>query len=378
MNNITIVSHKYLSQPDDDLVEYLNQNNCESVAHIKHGFSDAGNRRSCYILHRRGRFYGATQTKDYKIIPEPLIYAKELFFTLKWSWRMKSDLYIAMDGLCAFFGIILRFFGRADRVIFWAMDFVPNERFRSGFKNKIYRFINSFSFKNSDEVWDLSPKMAEARKEFWGIMEKDYVERKDFQQGMWIKRIKKFSFSQCDKSTLVFMGHLSEKQGAQLVMKAIPKIASKITDFKFKIIGDGYYKKELIALANKLNIRKYCEFFGKIEDRKDLENEIAKSCLAVAPYIKKLDTFTRYADSGKVKTYLACGVPVLLTDVPWNAKEIEESGCGTIIKENENDISEKIIELMDERKNQEFRNRVLEYSKKFDWEDLFRANLKLK
>ena len=49
----------------------------------------------------------------------------------------------------------------------------------------------------------------------------------------------------------------------------------------------------------------------------------AESSVAVAPYAQTDETFTRYADPGKLKAYLAAGLPIVLTDVPPNARELE-------------------------------------------------------
>ncbi len=114
------------------------------------------------------------------------------------------------------------------------------------------------------------------------------------------------------------------------------------------------------------------DFLGKIEKNEDLENEIAKSCVAIAPYIEKLDTWTKYADPGKVKTYLACGVPVLLTGVPWNAKEIEKMGCGKIIEENVGSIANSFLELHQGVINDKYRKQALSYISKCDYKNIFK------
>ena len=69
--------------------------------------------------------------------------------------------------------------------------------------------------------------------------------------------------------------------------------------------------------------------------------------------------------------YLGCGVPVLLTDVPWNAGEIEEEGCGRIITEDLCSIADNIVSLMDCSVNQIFRDKAKEYAKIFDYEEIF-------
>jgi len=364
-NNIVIIAHKFVTQPDDDLVLFLNSKKYSNVLHIRHSFSDALDRCSFYTWYKEGKVYREEKTRDFKNLPEPFLYLKEFFFTLKWVLGSKIvwDTYIGMDGLCVFFGLTVRLLGRIKKTVFWAIDFVPKDRFESGWKNKIYHFINTLSYKKAEEMWDLSPRMAEARG--------DYREHKIVPYGVWVDRIKKYSYAECEKNILVFMGHLLPKQGAQLVIKAIPEIVKKIPDFRFKIIGGGSYRTDLEKLAKDSSVEKYCRFLGKIESDKELEKEIAKSCLAIAPYIKKLDTWTYYADPGKVKKYLACGVPVLLTDLPWNAKEISEAGCGEIISEDIGEIAGAVVSLMSPNRNQEYRTKAQKYAQNFNYTRIF-------
>lgn len=370
---VLIISHKFLTQPDDDLVLYLNNKKNADVVHITHSFSDSPNRKSVCKWYKQGLLYDDWQSTDFNKYPEILIYLKEFFFTISSviSSKLIWDRCVCMDGLCTFFGITLRIFGKVKKVNYWAMDFVPENRFTSNLKNFFYHSINKFGYRNADEMWDLSPKMEEARETFLGINSKIYRQHKVVPYGVWLDRINKYSYEDCDKGTLVFMGHLIEKQGVQLVLKAIPEIIKKIPDFMFKIIGTGSYENELKRMVKELGIDKYVNFFGKIEKPEDLENEIAKSCVAIAPYIEKLDTWTKYADPGKVKTYLACGVPVLLTNVPWNAGQIEERNCGKIISENINTLVENIVYLFNKNTNQIFRDNAINYAKGFDYGSIF-------
>ncbi|HOD01604.1 MAG TPA: glycosyltransferase [bacterium] len=374
MQNFLIIAHKFLPQPDDDLILYLNKQRKENVVDITHSFSDCPDRVSRCKWYKNGDLYREWQSKDYVKYPEVLIYIKEFFFTINSVFKtgIKFDFCVCVDGMCTFLGIFLRSLKKVKKVNYWAMDFVPENRFGSGIKNFFYHKINTFGYKNADEMWDLSPRMADAREEFLGIKKEDYRRHRVVPYGMWLDRIKRYSYEECEKNTLVFMGHLLEKQGVQLVLEAIPEIIRKIPDFKFKVIGTGNYKDKLEERVKELKLENYVVFLGKIEKNEDLEKEIAKSCVAIAPYIPKLDTWTKYADPGKVKTYLGCGVPLLLTDVPWNAKEIEENGCGKIIKEEPADIAKKVIELMDGRINQKYRDNAIKYSESFDYVNIFK------
>jgi len=374
MKNIVVVAHKFLTQPDDDLVLFLIKEEYANVLHICHSFSDAPDRKSYYAWYKEGQLYKRGHSRDYRLFPEPLLYVKEMFFTILWLFRggIIWNEYVAMDGLLCLFGRISKYFGRVESVIFWAIDFVPKNRFSSGLKSALYHRVNIAGYTNADQMWDLSPRMAEAREHFLGVSPSIYKKHRVVPYGVWGERIQTFDYNQCNKNTLVFMGHLLEKQGAQLVLNALPAILKSIPDIRFKVIGTGPYKQELIRLAEKYGVSKQCDFLGKIDDITVLEKEIATGAVALAPYIRALDTWTYYADPGKVKTYLACGVPVLLTDVPWNAEEIERSGCGKIIAETPEDIAQKILLLLDPARNQQSRERARQYAMAFDYKKIFR------
>jgi len=371
---IVIVAHKFNPHPDDDLVLYLNLCEFEDVLHICHSFPDAPDRCSFYAWYKNGSVFKQIRTRDYRSWNEVFLYGKEFFFTFLWIWKsgIKWDAYIGMDGLCVCWGNILRRLRFVRKTIFWAIDFVPNNRFPSRVKNWIYAKINNASYSHVDEMWDLSPRMIEAREEYLNIKKSDYHYHRVVPYGVWTKRIKKYSYEECEKNTLVFMGHLLPKQGVQLVLQSMPQILFAFPDFRFKIIGTGSYKQSLMGLANDLGICIHCDFMGKIEDNRDLEKEIAKSCVAIAPYSKELDNWTYYADPGKIKTYLACGVPVIMTDIPWNTQEIVEHQCGLVLKENEDDVVEKITWLFNPIHNQIYRNHAIDYAERFDYETIFR------
>lgn len=372
MKNIAVVTHKYLPQPDDDLIFYLNEKKNVYITNIRHSFSDAKDRFSVLEIFVNGKKQRSIKSSDYYSLPDSLIHFKELIFTMKWILKSKRkfDVYIGIDGLCTLFGLILKKLGKCRKVIYWSMDFVPFNRFKDKWKNFLYHKVNTFSCKNSDEVWDLSPRMPLGRKKYLKIKHKDYKLHRIVPYGVWTSQIKTISYDKCEKQTLVFMGHLLKKQGIDMIIKKIPDIVREIPNFELKIIGDGNYKNQLERLVDILEVKNYCTFLGRISDKR-LRKEIAKSAVAIAPYYVGKDSYTYYADPGKVKTYLACGVPVLLTNLPWNVKEIEKSKCGLIIKDDGNDLVNKLAYLMKKEINPKFRKNAIKYSEKFNYEKIF-------
>ena len=126
-----------------------------------------------------------------------------------------------------------------------------------------------------------------------------------------------------------------------------------------------------------MNVEKHVTFAGWVKERSRLDELMADSALAAALYDKERDTFTYYADPTKLKDYLSAGLPILLTDVPHNAREIEEMKCGMIVSLDSKSISEAIIGLMSkEEVLNELRGNSVEYIKRFDWLRIFDHILK--
>ena len=243
--------------------------------------------------------------------------------------------------------------------------------FFNDWKNKIYEFVNVVSYKYCDEMWDISPRMIEAREKILWIKKTDYNLCKLVPFGLWLDRIQYYEYEKCEKNTLVFMWHLLEKQWVQIVIKAIPDIIKTLPQFKFKIIWIGPYKEFLENLAKEYNVSDYCCFMWKIDDNIDLENEIAKSCVAIAPYIRSIDTWTYYADPWKIKTYIACWVPLLLSDISRNSKDIEKNACWILIDENNTHRIQRLLYLMQPDINIQYRKNSILYSKSFDYNNIF-------
>ena len=372
-----VVAHKFHTTAEDELVAYLNLRGAEEVLNIRHTFSDAPDRRSAFRLYRRGTLVAESQTRDYRGLAEPLIYAKELWFTVWWTlwFGGRWDRYIAVDGLLTVFGLLLRALGRVKHVTFWSLDFVPSNRFASRLRNAIYARINRTAALHADEVWDHTALMVEAKRTHLGLTPQDYRAHFVVPYGIWIDRITPRTFEACEQNVLVFIGHLIEKQGAQRVIEAIPTIVESIPNFRFRVMGDGAYRPALEALATRIGVTPHVEFLGRVDDDREVEDLIARSCVAIAPYLREIDTFTQFgADPGKVKNYLGCGVPTLVTDVPWIARDVETHGAGEVIDDTTAAIAAAVVHWMrDAERNQQARIRARQFAQSFDNATIFDA-----
>ena len=94
-------------------------------------------------------------------------------------------------------------------------------------------------------------------------------------------------------------------------------------------------------------------------------------------YDKKKDTFTYYADPTKLKDYLSAGLPVLLTEVPFNAHDLEKNNCGIIIRYDKQDISKAVITILKDQETLKiYRQNSVSYVSQFGWSKIFAEALK--
>jgi len=285
--------------------------------------------------------------------------------------RKRIDIYVGVDPVNAVVGVFLKRLGLISYLIYYTIDYVP-QRFSHLFLNDLYHFLDKICLTVADETWNVSPRIAEAREKFKGLNCSVYNRQKVVPIGVWYDKVQRLPFAKIKRHQLFFLGHLLESAGVQFVIQAIPTIIKEIPDFHFLIVGGGEYEKILRDLVKKLKLEKYVTFTGWIKDRKKLDVIMADSAVAVALYDKKTSKTTHFSDPTKLKDYLSAGLPIILTNLPHNAKEIEEKGCGIIIDYNPNEVSKAICQLMmNKTKLHQYRINALKMAKQYDWHKIY-------
>ena len=369
--NFVIVSHIFATGPALDLEEYL-KDKVKSLFFIGHPFSFRKEINSFYRFYKDGKLKEEHKAFGWRF-PEVLFYFKDSFYTFWWIFKQKENFnyYIGSDNFSAFLGLILKKLGKVDQVILYTIDYLP-QRFKNPVLNKLYHFFDKTCLKNCKIVWNVSPVMAKAREEFDGLKIEECVPQILVSLGMWHKRIPKLPLEKKDRYKIVFMGHILDKQGLDIVVKAMPLILKKIPQVKLLIIGTGPDEERLKSIAKKLEVEKRIEFTGYVEDHKDVEKMLAHSTVAVATYKPDPGSFTNWADPSKLKNYLSAGLPIFLTSVPPVAKELERANCAIIVPYKENQLAEKIIYLLNnEVMLKQYIKNAVNFAKQYDWNLVF-------
>lgn len=376
--DILILRHFYArgdstGGPPEDLRDFLLPR-VRRIVYVEHPFPYnrrlKEDTRSVVTLYEKG-----VKKKEYYFLPwrgpDILFYLKDIIVTQGFLLRAKRrfDLCIALDNLNTLTVLPWRKLGLIRKLVYYTIDFNPL-RFENCLLNFTYHKIDRLCCYQADHLWNLSLKMMEGRKEK-GLDLNRSAPSISVPMGSQLSRIARLPMGKIERHTLAYVGHLSEKQGVQLILQALPDIRRVVPDAKLVIVGKGEYESELRTLTRQLGIENIVDFRGFIRDHRKVEAVLCRCAIGLAPYVPDEKNFVFYTDPGKPKLYLGCGLPVVITRFPAIADEIEREGAGIAIKYEEESLKQALIRLLtNDRFYATCRQRAITFSKMFDTEHI--------
>lgn len=361
---IILVGHVTESYgPMQALPKYLAKN-VGDFAVTSHPFSYSGIPASECFLYRESKVAKKLKGPSYKTL-DSIHFIGDVFLTFYFIAKLgkRWDFYIGSDCLNVFTGLILRNLGIVKAVIFYEYDYTP-ERFKNVTLNQIFHWFNGFAARHADAVWDNPPNLNEVRKKQGADLKK--VIR--VPHGVDLDKVKIPPLNKVNRYTMVYVGHVTESKGLQLVVAAVGNIVEEIPKVKVAIVGSGPYEATLKKLVKESGLEKHFEFFGYTDH--DWTLGYLPSCgVALAPYVDEEKGTFKYAEPLKVKDYLGCGLPIIITRVPDIANEIEEKKLGIAVNYDKKEIEEAIIKMLtNEEFYKECRKNVLVYAVNITWD----------
>jgi phosphatidylinositol alpha-1,6-mannosyltransferase len=170
----------------------------------------------------------------------------------------------------------------------------------------------------------------------------------------------------------IFVGHLLEKQGVQLVLRAFPLVRERVSEARLVIVGDGPYRVTLASLARELGLDDAVEFTGYLDRHDEVEDLIAGSAVGVAVYDPSIASFTEFADPGKIKNYLAAGIPVVTTPVIHSAPELAASRAGLVVDYERSAVADALVAILgDPARQRKMRAAAATLGREADWTAVF-------
>lgn len=143
--------------------------------------------------------------------------------------------------------------------------------------------------------------------------------------------------------TLISIRSFNPVYSIDTLINAIPRVLTEIPNAKFVIAGTGPLENELKEMARSLQIDKSIIFTGSLS-----ADDIPRYLASADVYVS-----TSLSDSGLAASTgeaMACGLPVIVTDVGGNREWIEEGKSGFIIPVKDSKmLAEKIICLFNDK-----------------------------
>ena len=374
--SIVSVKHTYFESPgtpEAEMVRYL-RGRADSILYIRHPFPDATQiplNTTVVEYSKKGEVIREITAPS---IPSPgrnplLFYIKDLIFSLYYVVKSgrKYDLYAGSDNLNTLAGLILRLFGRVRMVAFYVIDFTP-VRFPGRLMNALYQWINRICCYHADVIWNVSEAMIEGRESI-GIRRDRSAPQITVPLGCAFDQIQRKLTGDINRFTLTYFGALRHEHGPGLILEALPAIRDIHPEVQVVFAGGGELKKELEERADLLGVSDNVRFTGFLKTDEDVYRVLTGCGLALATYPPGDDTYKKYCDPGKVKIYLACGLPVLITDVPSVARELESKGAGVIVEHKAERLAAVVCDIFeDEVRYERMRESALTMAAEYDWD----------
>lgn len=301
--------------------------------------------------------------------PEPWLWVKDFLFVLASGLRgERAGLFIGIDNLNAAAGILLRALGKADRVAYYVIDYTP-QRFRNRLLNGLYHAVDRFCVRHADVVWNLSSRMREVRQAQGLAPERNQV----VPVGVELREVKPAAPARVRRSHLLYMGALQENKGIQLLIEAMPGILKKAPGARLDIIGYGPFEADLKALAAASPAAKAIRFPGPM-GHAELMKKVPEYGMALAPYLEEAGSYSYWCDPTKPKEYLACGVPLVITRVPWLWELVADprKPMGVAVGSRKEELAAACLKLMqDHRFYWACRRNARAFSRGLDWKNIY-------
>ena len=359
--------HYFATGPGQELYQYLCEKGIDAALwEIPFSFS---NRDFCRLSVFQGGKHWQFECKAPKG-PSVWRYWRELALTrsvlaLLREKGFEIDTYVGNGAFDTLTGVR----EKIDKTVLFTIDYAPKAQ--PAFLRGVYRALDKYVCERASAVWNLSPRMQEAReKDHPGLKCRRVLTVPHGTNYSKLGNIRKYP---SDPEALVFMGHLKENSGVDLVVRSLPSLIERFPNVSLTVAGTGPAEGELKKLAGDLGLNERVKFTGFIESHEELEKIICSCAVGLALYNPKKDVFSYNADPGKPKVYLGCGLPVIITDVPMVAKEIEARGAGKIAAYDTDSLSFALTEILADYKK--YREAAEAMGRDYDWEKIFAAAL---
>ena len=164
------------------------------------------------------------------------------------------------------------------------------------------------------------------------------------------------------ENTLFFLSILDkfhEYKGLEYLLKALKIVKDEIKNVKLIVGGEGDLKSYYQEIANSLGLENNVRFVGFIPDSKIVEYYNRCSAFVLPSYSSDQEGFGIV-----LLEALACGKPVITTEIVGVSKDVQEFNAGVVVKPRDVDsLANAIVEIL---QDEDLRRKMGENGRKVD------------
>lgn len=150
---------------------------------------------------------------------------------------------------------------------------------------------------------------------------------------------------------LLFVGNLASYKNVEFIVNSMNIIKEKFPNINLQIIGEGseFYNIKKVIKTKKLE--NFVTLLGKISSLDEIRKRYNSSDLYVS-------ASTLEACPLPPLEAMACGKPILLSEIPAHQELVEKSNGGLIFSlKNKNDLQRKIVDIFEKRERFSYSSR---------------------
>ena len=261
--------------------------------------------------------------------------------------RRRFDLYVGIATFSALMGLIFKRMGITKRFIYYCIDYYPSPPTigLNRIINIVIKIIDRLCIKYADMVWDISPRIKEAREEFNHIPADSYMSI--VTPLGYTKQVQR-TCPPANKElwTLGFVGSLSENQGLQLIVDAMPNLKERFPEIKVRIIGHGPFGETLKERIRERGLNDRFIFHGFVKNDDEVFDILSRCMIGLATWTGEETDNSLYADPGKPKLYALLGLPIIITSAPLVSELITWTGAGVVIDYSANQLVQAVEKII--------------------------------
>ena len=370
-----ILAHHATTGATEELRDWLVRQQTREVVYIACPFGSRGDDDAVRVaIYRNGILVREHRSLLCFRAPELLAYPKDFFYACLYVCRFGrgAELLVAGDNLLTAAAACVRRVARLGRIVYYMNDFTP-VRYPQPALNALYYALDRFAATRADRVWPLTAAIIEGRFAA-GHLSREKVRWRVTPYGNHASRLTLPAVR--DPHRLVFLGDIMHDKGAALFVPLAEELRRRGQTFTFDIIGGGSDLERLRTEVAAAGLDGSIHVHGRIEPFARVLDHLLAAGIALAPYCPtNPNNVSFYSDPGKLRVYLGCGLPIVLTAVPPCAREIEAAGAGRLAAYDARDLADQVCALMDPATHAAAAACAMSLGRRYDWDIVFRGAL---